>query len=431
MILKLNCKDGYFTCNRTEIKTSQLINYDGVYLEKNGNSFGWDLMIEDNNYNFSLCVKWVPGMNCIRAGDVSLTIHYLDHHTSLYNSFILKNKRLVRKNGNLLKFCEATIKNTNSLTIELNSKINIVFNELQIDCDGSTKIELVTLDHSAGNLYIEDKNTEPFNAFYREFNIKNHNPYTNYTINFEEGHYAIYLDGHKNGISFTVNHSRKYKSILLARNSNTITRVNKYNCSILFPIKVIHGTSYKLFTKLEHTEYDGRDATLYHAFCGYSKKAKWYYMGTICREGNHELNDIECHINNDKHNGHLYTRMIKYGNGWNFNNDEIIPIEQMSCFSDNSYKNSKTIFDGSTFKIRMFLGGFVHTTTPNDLYRLKRQCKKTPSVPLHFSLNNHLENDLFVEDNVKAEELNNISDLSDVKLEPYKNDESITIDNRL
>jgi hypothetical protein len=437
MILKLNCKDGYFTCNRTEINTSHLTDYEGVCIKKNGNSFAWDVNIENNNaennnYNFGLYVKWTPGMKHIKAGNVSLTFHYLDNSTSLYNSLCLKNKKLVRKNGNLLYFPEIRIQNTNSLTIELKSNVDIVFNELQIDFNDSTKIELTNIDHSAGNLYIEDRNNEPFNAFYREFNVKEHYPYTNYVINFNQGYYNIYVDGNKKGISFTVDHTRKYKSILLARNNNTITRSNKDNCSILFPINIVSGTSYKLFTKLEHTEYDGKDATLYHAFCGYSKKEKWYYIGTICREGNHEFSDIQCHINNDKHNGHLYTRMIKYGNGWNFNNEKIIPIEQINCFSDNMYKNSKTLFDGSKFKIRMFLGGLAHTTTPNDLYRFKRQDKDAPFVPLKFSLVNYLENNVYVENNVEAEIIKDTPELSEIKLEPYKStDKSVTLENRL
>jgi hypothetical protein len=433
MILKLNCKDGYFTCNRTEINKSQLTDYDGVCLKQNGNSFGWDVMVEDNNYNFSLYVKWTPGMKVIKAGYVSLTFHYLDINNSLYKSITLKNQKLLRTNGNLLKFQGIRIRNTNGLTIELDSKVDLVFNELQINFNGSTKIELITIKHSAGNLYIEDKNNKPFNGFYREFNIKQHYPYTNYSINFNEGYYNIYIDGNKNGISFTLNHNRKYKSILLARNNNTITRVNKDNCSILFPINIVPETTYKIFTKLENTEYDGKYATMYHAFCGYSDKSKWYYMGTICREDNSEFSNTECRINNEKYNGHLYTRMIKYGNGWNFNNEKGIPIEEMKCFSDNSYKNSKTLLYNPTFKIRMFLGGFVHTTTPNDLYHLKRQSKESPSVPLKFSLINHLENDVYIEDKKEPDKIKHISQLSDVQLEIDKVDNKLDnkVDNKL
>ena len=39
----------------------------------------------------------------------------------------------------------------------------------------------------------------------------------------------------------------------------------------------------------------------------------------------------------------------------------------------------------------MFLGGGIHTTTPNDSYTMKRKGHKCPLTPIDFNLNNYID----------------------------------------
>lgn len=132
------------------------------------------------------------------------------------------------------------------------------------------------------------------------------------------------------------------------------------------------------------------DATYYHSFCGIVGQTKWHYMGTICQFGINVPTQVSAHIEASEHNNHLYTRVFKYGNGWDFDDKgDVLPITKMNCYSDD-YNNSKTIYDTQLHRVKMYFGGGVHTSTPSDYYTFKQMPKNAPKVPFGFNLSNYI-----------------------------------------
>lgn len=388
MIVTLNTNEGYFTCDKGKLETMHLNDESGIILKHDGNSYGWDIDVKKGTYNITLKIKWDNSVNHINAGNIVMSVYYIDKNK--YVQF--KNKKLNKHNGDILHFGPV---NTNKAKISLifNSKIDINILSCSVEYENSFA-KIMQLNHTAGRLCITDIHKGPkIAAFYREFNIKKHIPYTDYCIAFNGGCFKMIM-GDTIGISFDIVHNNDYKSTNMATNCNAGVREFNDRCEIFFPLKLKEKTSYKVFCKLEHDSYYGIEATLYHAFCGQVGQSKWYYMGTICRAGNHEFEEVSGNLHIGKHNGHLYTRKFKYGNGWDFDHNGVaMPVEMVKCYSDNNYQNSKTEFDSSTYQIKMFLGGGVHTTTPNDSYKMKRSSDKIPITPFRFVLDSYIIDD--------------------------------------
>lgn len=386
MIVKLNTDEGYFACDKGKLETPHFNEHSGIMLKKAGNSFGWDVNVKNGTYNISLDIGWEIGVNHINSGNVVLTIHYTNNQKFVQ----LKNKKLYKSSGNVLDFGQVKIPNS-QVSLMFCSKVELNVLSCNIDYDNSFA-ETMNINHTGARLCITDVHHDKnFSGFYREFYVKKHVPYTEYCIAFNGGCFKLVLDGTP-AITFEVMHNNDYESTAMASNPDAGVKKLDDKCQLVFPLKVKAKTSYKVFCKAEHDSYYNVEATMYHAFCGIANQNKWYYMGTICRSGKHNLEEVSGDIHIGQHNSHLYTRVMKYGNGWDFSdNGTITPIEHIKCYSDNDYKNSKTEFDSSTFQVRMFLGGGVHTTTPNDSYTMKRKGHKAPLTPFDFNLSEHIE----------------------------------------
>lgn len=444
MIFNLNTEDGYYTCDKTKINYDDLDHDDNhVPLKPNSNSFGWDISVHNGKYNIGLNIEWLNNLKTIKKDTIHLYVHFVNTHKKLH----LTNHKLDKKKGNLVSFDTVSIntKQTNKLSIVFESSIPININSCQIEFEDS-QVESNQHNHRGGQLSITDVHTEKeFTGSYREFNIKNHVPYTDYCIIFPGGGFTISMDGEQPGITFNIRHPEDYESMIISRNEKTIINDTDTSCGVLFPLNITTKHSYKLFVKTVHSNYENVPATFYHAFCGLVEQPKWHYMTTICSAGLHTLDQISCHLHVDKHNGHLYTRVLKYGNAWDFNDKgHGIPVEKFTPFSDNNYQNSKTEFDYPTFSIKMLLGGGIHTTTPNDSYTIKRNLKQVPHVPFNFSLEkytdfeiaNNGESVLAINDaehvipveRIESETLENANDLI---LEDMDSEHEVIIENNL
>lgn len=397
MTVKLNTDEGYFACDKGRLDTPHFNDHSGILIKKGGNSFGWDVNVKNGTYNISLNIKWSIGTNYINTGNVTLTVHHMDKQKC--NQY--KNKKLYKTNGDVLDFGQIKLPDS-EVTLMFHSKMDLNILSCNIDYDNSFA-KTSTLNHTGSRLCISDVHKDnKFIGFYREFYVKRHIPYTDYCIDFDGGGFKLVLDGTP-GIVFEVIHNNDYESIVMASNPDAGVKKLDDKCQIVFPLNVKAKTSYKVFCKVEHDTYYDVDATLYHAFCGPVDKSKWYYMGTICRSGIHFPEQVSGNLHVGQHNSHLYTRVMKYGNGWDFGEDgTVTPIREVRCYSDDDYKNSKTEFDSSTYQVRMFLGGGIHTTTPNDSYTMKRIPHKFPLTPIDFNLNEHIEVEEANEENTET-----------------------------
>lgn len=245
MIVTLNIDDGYYTGNKHVVDPIVSSVDDVICIEPDTNSFAWDVKVNDGDYNISLNIEWPSNVTVIKKGTVTILIHYLGSQKKIQ----LKNKKLVKKNGNKLDFNTATIN-----TRHTNGQLTVIVSSLQllkiISCQIQYQDALVVSlkkNYQKIRIGLDDEHPKKdFKAFYREFNCKNNIPYTQYHIIFNKGGYTI----NSNRIKFNVFHVDDYESFIVAKNEK-ITQIDSNDniCSLTFPYDIKSKNSYKLFLK--------------------------------------------------------------------------------------------------------------------------------------------------------------------------------------
>lgn len=382
MLVKLATDKGYYTGNKKEIEIDDTITSDTIHLSSTTNSFAWDIEANDGEYQLSLKIEDLPPKTKLKQGAVTLTVHYLKTN----NKKTLKSKKLVKGNNIVFEPITINTKHTKTLSLIFNSSKPLNVTSCQVEYNDA-KITPIKHKFEISSIGLSDEHPNPeFTSFYREFNIKNDVPYTDYSIMFNKGGFTM----SPKGITFNVFHVGEYGSFVKTKDKRVEDVINTETvCSVTYPIELSTKHSYKLFLKSEQITQQDIPATDYHAFWGIVGQSKWHYIVTLCQSGHNTPTQVTSQIEARKHNNHLYTRVFKYGNGWDFTGDRVYPIEKINCCSNDNYQNSKTILDKPLYRIKMYLGGGVHTTTPNKYYTFKQNEKNIPYVLLDFNLDDY------------------------------------------
>lgn len=375
MIVTLNPSEGYDTGNK-----NMLIEHPdtSIQLSPVTNSFAWDVKLNDGDYQISLQIESFPLKMILKKGIVTCQVHYLGSH----KSHTLQNLKLLK--GNTVMFpivkIDTSISNEISLIFSSSKQIDILSCQLEFD---PSNVKPVTPQHEGTILTLKDEHpVDDFTAFYREFNLKTDIPHSSYEMCFNKGTVTI----NSTNITFSVYHVGEYESFVLAKDKSNSAFSDVNRCGVIHPINIDGKHSYKLFVKSETTHHQDIPATYYHVFYGMVGKSKWNYIATVCQPEHSSISPITMNIKADKVNSHLYTRVFKYGNGWDFTDNNAYPIEKIYCESSDNFTNAKTTLDKPLYRVKMYLGGGVHTRTPNKYYTFRQSMKNIPKVPSDFSL---------------------------------------------
>lgn len=388
MLTQISASEGYYCCDKTKLNQSHLEDHNGILLVKNGNSFGWDLNIKRGQYKIALKIKWLSKQTTLKRGNLTMTLK-LNGGDHIIKTF--KNK--LANDTNLISFNDLNFINNNKINLLFSStNQDIIVEELVFDHEDGN-VEVSQFKHDAGLIGVKDNSDdfkEKINSIYREISISKHIPYTNYVVSFNGGCFKPYMDD-KNGIMFKLSHLEEDKSFIIASNMNADKIITDDYTGILLPMELKTRTKYKLFLKITHQMHKGQQSTYYHAFCGLQSKSYWHYMGTMCQYGFHTIGTTFATVSNNRYNGHLNTRVFKYGNGWSFDKEGTpYPIEKMESLADNHYNNGLINFDSSNFMVKLKLGGYISTTTPNNSFSMNRHKCNPPTIP-KFNLESHIE----------------------------------------